>query len=87
MAPSDSLPAPGALKKVASGATFELWQCRASSMRLEPIHMFFRSPLVRMGVAVADLALGGFIKTCALRASYDLAVKHLGIAPNVGRHR
>jgi hypothetical protein len=45
--------------------------------RLEPIHLLTRSSLVSMGVAVASLALGEFIKTYTLRTSFDLAVREL----------
>jgi hypothetical protein len=55
--------------------------------RLEPIHMLTRSPLVRMGAQVANLALGGLIKTYTLRTSFDLAVKELDGAPKPSRRR
>jgi hypothetical protein len=55
--------------------------------RLEPIHLLARSPLVRMGVSVANLALGGLIKTYALRASYDVAVASLGAHAEPSRRR
>jgi hypothetical protein len=45
--------------------------------RIEQIHVLARAPMVRMGVSVANLALGGLIKTYALRPSYEVAVKQL----------
>ena len=55
--------------------------------RLEPTHMLARSPIVRMGVAVANLALGGLIKAYALRANYDAAVKQLNPPAKPARRR
>jgi hypothetical protein len=145
---SDSVPEQEALRKVESGPTFEVWQLRASSMRLdwsragiveltlsghgyaefvapslrrwnetlltcerltllvdfwdmpgnesqlrlgmtdwvlehrtrlEPIHLLTRSPLVRMGVTVANIALGGLIQIHGMRATYDSALKAPGV--------
>lgn len=53
--------------------------------RLEPLHLLARSPIVRMGAAVANLALGGLIKTYALRANYDAAVNQLSATSKPSR--
>ncbi len=52
--------------------------------RLGPIHMLTRSQVVNMGTAVANIALGGLIKTYTLRADFSLAVQKLGV-PTPGR--
>jgi hypothetical protein len=55
--------------------------------RLEPIHVLTRSRLVSMGVAVANLALGGLIKVYTLRTNYDLALQKLGVPIKPGGSR
>ena len=146
----DSVPDPEALRKLESGSTFEVWQVRSSTMRLdrshagvvaltlvghghtefaapmlrcwteaarkservtlfvdfwempgyesqlrvsmtewalahraqlEPMHMLARSSLVRMGIAVANLTLGGLIRIHTQRPSYDIALKPFKARP------
>ena len=40
-----------------------------------------------MGVALANLALGGLIKIYTLRAGYDLTVQKLGLPTRSGRSK
>ena len=47
----------------------------ANRARLEPMHVLARSPIVRMGVSVVNLSLGGLIHTHGMRATYDSALK------------
>jgi hypothetical protein len=53
--------------------------CVRNRARLEPSHVLMRSQIVSMGVAVANLALGGLFNVYTLRASYDAAVQKLGV--------
>jgi hypothetical protein len=45
--------------------------------QIEAIHVLAKAALVRMGVSVANLTLGGIIKTYALRPSFEVALKQL----------
>ncbi len=45
--------------------------------QMDPIHVLTRSQLVSMGVAVANIALGGLIKVHTLKTSYDRVVEGL----------
>jgi hypothetical protein len=55
--------------------------------QLDTIHVLARSPIVRMGISVANLALGGLVKTYSLRASYDVAVKSILASADPARRR
>ena len=49
---------------------------------LDPLHFLNRSKLVAMGVAVANLAVGGLITSHTTRPSYDLVVRKHGLPVN-----
>jgi hypothetical protein len=49
--------------------------------RLDAVHVLSRARLVNMGVAVANLALGGMLTTYTERSRYDRAIRDLGRSP------
>ena len=63
-----------------------LWKHRK---KVRSVHAFAKSKLVRMGVAVADLALGGIITTHATRAPFAAALekvkRQLAVIPDLHR--
>lgn len=49
---------------------------------LEPIHVLVSSKIVAMGVAVANLAMGGLMTSYSTRASFDSVVAKHGLPAN-----
>jgi len=54
--------------------------CRKHLKSIPALHVAQRSKLVAMGVAVANVALGGLITTHSSRASFDAALRATGLA-------
>lgn len=57
------------------------WLLRHRS-RLESLHVLARSKLVLMGVSVANLALGGIVKTHETTATFERALHTSGFPPS-----
>jgi hypothetical protein len=60
--------------------TMQDWALKNRTSMVQTVHILTSSKLVSMGVAVANLALGGIITAHTQRPPFDAAVKKLGLA-------